>query len=135
MTFLAQYPINESLVNPYIGRQVGAVTPDGEVICGIIECIHKGNLVLRPLGNVPETVIQSIRQKMKADPKIGSALVKSKRKMKPMTIKNKARIKAFGGYGYPYGWGYGNWGWGAGWWWIWPLFALTALVALPFFFI
>lgn len=135
MTLIGQYPLNESLINPYIGRPVGAVLPDGEVICGIVECIHNGNLVLRPL-RIPEAAVLNIKNKLASNPRFRAANLKAKRNMKHMTLKEKAKIKAFGGgFGYPFGWGFGNWGWGAGWWWIWPLLALTALIALPFFWI
>ncbi|MCM3272324.1 hypothetical protein [Paenibacillus elgii] len=129
MTLIGEYPLSESLVNPYIGRPIGAFLPDGEFVCGIVECVHNGNLVLRPLG-IPEAAVQNIKNRIATNPRFRKSHLKSKRNMKQMTIKEKARIKAFGGFGYPFGWGYGNWRWGAGWWWIWPLVALTALLAL-----
>ena len=135
LTFIGQYPLSESVITPYIGRPVGAILPDGEFVCGVIQCIHNGNLVLKPLG-VPEAAVLSLKKKMGALPQVkGSAILQSKRNMKRMNLKSRAQIKAFGPYGYPLGWGYGSWGWGAGLWWIWPLFALTALVSLPAFFI
>ncbi|KZE76691.1 hypothetical protein AV654_03045 [Paenibacillus elgii] len=103
----------ERLVNPYIGRPIGAFLPDGEFVCGIVECVHNGNLVLRPLG-IPEAAVQNIKNRIATNPRFRKSHLKCKRNMKQMTIKEKARIKAFGGFGYPFGWGYGNWGWGAG---------------------
>ncbi|UUZ79861.1 hypothetical protein LJK88_33200 [Paenibacillus sp. P26] len=76
---------NESLINPYIGRPVGAVLPDGEVVCGIVECIHNGNLVLRPLG-IPEAAIQKIKNRVASDPRFRAVNLKLRRNVKPMTM-------------------------------------------------
>ncbi|KIL37888.1 hypothetical protein SD70_30050 [Gordoniibacillus kamchatkensis] len=125
MQLLCQYPIAASSVTPYIGRAVAACTADGDVVCGVIDRIHDGHLVMRPLENVPDAAIASLKQSLAKNPRVND--IKSK-------MKEKARIKAWGYPGaYPFGWGYGNWGWGLGWWWIWPLFFLAALAAFPFF--
>ncbi|WP_248924769.1 hypothetical protein [Paenibacillus hamazuiensis] len=126
MQFLAQYPVSADLVTPYVGRPVAAITGDGDFAYGIIDRIHDGHLVMRPIGNVPEAVVANFKKSMKKS--LGPRL-------KQMKFE-KPKIKAWGGFGfggYPFGWGFGNFGWGAGWWWIFPLFLLAAIAAFPFF--
>jgi hypothetical protein len=113
MQYLAQSPIMPHHVIPHIGRPVAAILPNGEVVCGIVDRVCDGHLVMRPLDRAPEAAVMNVTKQ----PKPRSPA--------------KAKIKA---WGYPYGWGYGNYGWGPGWWWIWPLVGLTALAAFPFFF-
>lgn len=59
--------------------------PDGEVVCGIVECIHNGNLVLRPLG-IPEAAIQKIKNRVASDPRFRAVNLKLRRNVKPMTM-------------------------------------------------
>ncbi len=123
MEILAQHPITEAQLNPYVGRPVGAVLPDGDMVFGTFDRIHEGHVVFRPATGLSTSSIQRMKQNLKSNPTIQSALQKA-----------KTRAWGHGVYGgYPYGWGYGNFGWGIGWWWILPLFFLAALVALPFF--
>ncbi|MDR0268064.1 hypothetical protein [Paenibacillus sp.] len=119
MQLLAQYPVSADICDNYKGRPVMAMLVNGEMVCGVIDRIHDGHLVMRPVNNVPTAAISSLKKSMKESKGL-----------------EKVRTKAYNGYdGTPYnvGYGYGNYGWGAGWWWILPLFVLTALVAFPFF--
>jgi hypothetical protein len=91
---------------------------NGESVCGIMERVYDGHLVLRPIDGAPPVSVQNVNMK------------RNLRSMK----RNVATTKAYspGGWGRPYGWGYGNYGWGLGWWWIFPLFWLTAIAAFAF---
>lgn len=120
MQILAQYPINANHVNPFIGRPVGAILPDGDLAYGVLDRLHDEHVVLKPIDGVSTAAVQSWKKQMKNHPVVKAAM-------------KKVKTKAWGyGGAYPYGWGYGNFGWGAGWWWIWPLFFILALVAWPF---
>lgn len=123
MQMIARYPVSNELIEPHVGRPVVAMLHDGEMVCGVIDRVHDGHLFLKPVHGVPEATIQSVKKSMKKS--VGPV---SKR---PEKLQTKAFAGGFGGY--PYGYGYGNFGWGAGWWWIFPLFLLTALATVPFF--
>jgi len=130
MQILCQYPVTAQAVLPHCGRPVAAILPDGDIACGILDRVHDGCIVLRPLGT-PEATILNYKKNIKSHPKFKALIQKEK------AAKNvkRAKINAFGFGGYPFGWGYGNWGWGLGWWGIFPLFTLLALATLPFFWI
>jgi hypothetical protein len=118
---------------PHMGRPVVAITHEGDAICGIMDRVHDGHLVMRPFGNMPEAAIRSIQA---AASKQGKKLVQTTAMKKSFRVLGRqiATTKAWGGYpGRPYGWGYGNYGWGFGWWWIFPLFWLAAIAAWGFF--
>ncbi|UJF33507.1 hypothetical protein [Paenibacillus hexagrammi] len=121
MQLLAQYPVAAEHVMPHIGRPIAAMLPGGDVVYGIVDRVHDGNLVLRPIENVPEASVLALKNNLQAQA----------RKKNLKINQEKARTKAWG-YPYGLGWGYGNYGWGLGWWGIWPLFWLTALAVLPF---
>lgn len=123
MQLLAQYPISHEHITPYVGRPVAALLPGGDIVCGVIDRIHEGHIVMKPVQNLPEATVASLKKSLQNDPRV-----------KNRKVPEKVSTKAFGYPGaYPYGWGYGNYGWGAGWWWIFPLFALAAIAAFPFF--
>lgn len=128
MQMLAQYPIKEENIAAFFGRPVVALLPDGEVVGGIVDRVHDGHLVMRPI-DLPDAVVQNVRESAKnlkhpAGPKAKNKASAGKT--------GRAKTSAFGYPGYPLGWGYGNFGWGVGWWWIWPLLFITALFAFPF---
>lgn len=132
MQLIAQYPVNEAALGSYFGRPVGAVLANGDFVYGIMDRVYDGNLVLRPLNNVPQAALAQIKKSVKTKMK-NMKLPKIPYSKEAMS---KVRTTAWGGWGgYPYGWGFGNWGWGAGSWWIWPLLFLAALFAFPFFWI
>lgn len=134
MELLAQYPIEESACLPHVGRPVVAILPNGETVCGVMDRIHEGHLVLRPIEDLPVATVQSLRNS--SGKHIEALPIKPDMKKKLRVLnKQMATTKAFGSGGFggrPYGWGYGNYGWGAGWWWIFPLFWLAAIAAFAF---
>jgi hypothetical protein len=62
---LAQYPVSADLCENYKGRPVMAMLLNGEVVCGVIDRIHDGHLVMRPVNNVPDATITSLKKSMK----------------------------------------------------------------------
>lgn len=119
MQLLAQYPVSADVIERHTGRPVMAMLGNGEFVCGIIDRVHDGHLVMRPVTNAPEATIAGL-----------------KKSMKKLNVMEKVQTKAYyngGNTAYGSGYGYGNYGWGAGWWWIFPLFFLAAIAAFPFF--
>lgn len=125
MQILSRYPVSEAELLAHCGRPVGAVLANGDCVCGILDRVHDGHLVFRPITGVPEAQVAQFRHSIKRNFRPGG------RNRKPAGRQATTSAWGFGG-GYPYGWRYGNYGWGAGWWWLLPLFLLTALVAFPF---
>lgn len=109
MQLIAQYPIQEAQLMPHIGRCVAACTHEGDTFCGIIDRMEGGNIYFRPLG-AGGAAVQSIQQ---------NPQVKKMMDLAKNSSLGKATTSAWG-----------PWGWG-GWWW--PLWGLTALWLLPFF--
>jgi hypothetical protein len=124
LELIAQYPITESAISPHCGRPVAALLANGEFVCGILERVHEGNIILRPPDDLPEATLSQIKKSVEAKAK------KMNFPKKPSSTRDlsKPRTSAFG-FG-----GYGGWGWGGGSW-ILPLLFLTALFAFPFFWI
>ncbi|MFC0210954.1 hypothetical protein ACFFK0_00590 [Paenibacillus chartarius] len=124
MRILAQSPIMADHITPYYGKAIAAVLPSGDVVCGIVDRVHEGHLFMRPIENVPEAYVLSLKKSL-------GAKYKNKAQVKALAGAGAAAGAGFGGF--PLGWGFGNFGWGAGLWWVFPLFLLAALAALPFF--
>ncbi|MEB3101528.1 hypothetical protein [Ferviditalea candida] len=137
MQILAQYPIEVSTAQAFVGRPLGVLLPDGDFMVGVMDRIYDGNIVMRPLdGGV--AVSQSMKKAIKGNPHVQALLKKSEQWKREGRL--QANTKAWAGAGaaagagfYPFGWGFGNWGWGFGWWWIFPLLFALAFFAWPFF--
>ncbi|TBL71029.1 hypothetical protein [Paenibacillus thalictri] len=120
---LATFPYSEQALSPHCGEPVVAVLQTGEVVAGVIDKVHGGQLILKPLQLKPAWV-KSIRQSLMAQPHVKTLIQKKKR---PSGKQAKAQTRAFG-FGYP---GIGA-GFGFGGALVLSLLVLAALFVFPF---
>jgi hypothetical protein len=130
---ICKHPIQKEAVLPYSGQPVVAMTHHGDLICGTLESVVGGNVILKPLS-MPAVQIQSFQKQLLRQDVLRKALKKRKGKAVVLTKtrNGKANVSFFGpglGFGAPYGFGapgYG-YGYGAGLGWVIPLFLLAVL--------